>query len=156
NRAVSSGSVGGAPISAPPKPRLCEYSRNSSEKGTGPRPRPPPAMPDLRLLNAVGEAPIPRLPLGFGIASALASVTKPEIRAAEPAAERMSLLVINALILYGIRITLIAAARYNERLVRSFCLIAIVYAIPACAQPVTYSEQIAPIIYNNCTKCHRP
>ena len=28
-------------------------------------------------------------------------------------------------------------------------------AIPALAQSVTFTEQIAPIIYNNCTKCHR-
>ncbi len=28
-------------------------------------------------------------------------------------------------------------------------------AIPAGAQTVTWSEHIAPIIYNNCTKCHR-
>ena len=29
-------------------------------------------------------------------------------------------------------------------------------ASAAMAQTVTYSEQIAPIIYNNCTICHRP
>jgi uncharacterized protein (TIGR03437 family) len=28
-------------------------------------------------------------------------------------------------------------------------------AAPVLAQTVTFSEQIAPIIYNNCTKCHR-
>ncbi|NDJ15172.1 MAG: cytochrome c, partial [Acidobacteriia bacterium] len=27
--------------------------------------------------------------------------------------------------------------------------------IPATAQTVTWAEHIAPIIYNNCTKCHR-
>lgn len=28
---------------------------------------------------------------------------------------------------------------------------------PAClSQPVTYSEHIAPLLYNNCVKCHRP
>jgi uncharacterized protein (TIGR03437 family) len=29
-------------------------------------------------------------------------------------------------------------------------------AAPGYAQTVTFSEHIAPIVYNNCTKCHRP
>src|SRR5262245_1234784 len=29
-------------------------------------------------------------------------------------------------------------------------------AIDAAAEKVTFSETIAPIIYNNCTSCHRP
>src|SRR5947199_9436491 len=29
-------------------------------------------------------------------------------------------------------------------------------ARPAAAQTVTYSEHIAPLLYNNCVKCHRP
>ena len=29
-------------------------------------------------------------------------------------------------------------------------------SLPALGQAVTYTEHIAPIIYNNCTKCHRP
>jgi uncharacterized protein (TIGR03437 family) len=36
---------------------------------------------------------------------------------------------------------------------RLFLLLAL--SVPAAAQSVTYSEQIAPIVYNNCTKCHR-
>ena len=29
-------------------------------------------------------------------------------------------------------------------------------AAPGYSQTVTYSEQIAPLLYNNCVKCHRP
>src|SRR5215468_4129141 len=28
--------------------------------------------------------------------------------------------------------------------------------IAALCQPVTYNEHIAPLLYNNCVKCHRP
>src|SRR5437899_3640211 len=35
-----------------------------------------------------------------------------------------------------------------------FFLLAV--ARPGTAQPYTWSEHIAPIIYNNCTSCHRP
>ena len=40
-----------------------------------------------------------------------------------------------------------------------FALLAALRAIvlPAAnAQTITFSEQIAPIVYNNCSKCHRP
>ena len=36
------------------------------------------------------------------------------------------------------------------------CLLAAIGAMQATAQTVTFNEQIAPIIYGNCTKCHRP
>ena len=40
-------------------------------------------------------------------------------------------------------------------MLRNSCLFLLL--APAClAQPVTYSEHIAPLLYNNCVKCHRP
>src|SRR3954454_8665387 len=35
-------------------------------------------------------------------------------------------------------------------------LLLILLAPPGRAQTVTWSEHIAPLIYNNCTTCHRP
>src|SRR5581483_4128503 len=29
-------------------------------------------------------------------------------------------------------------------------------AVPVCAAPVTFNQQIAPIVYKNCSPCHRP
>lgn len=37
-----------------------------------------------------------------------------------------------------------------------FSLVALSLASPSGAQPVTYSKDIAPIIYKRCTPCHRP
>ena len=37
-----------------------------------------------------------------------------------------------------------------------FAFLSFLAAGPAHAQTVTWSEHIAPIIYNNCTSCHRP
>jgi uncharacterized protein (TIGR03437 family) len=37
-----------------------------------------------------------------------------------------------------------------------FCLVSFAFLFQANAQTITYSEHIAPILYNNCTKCHRP
>src|SRR5437764_8812436 len=45
-------------------------------------------------------------------------------------------------------------------MIRSFylavCCFLLAGARPACSQTITYSEHIAPIVYNNCVKCHRP
>jgi uncharacterized protein (TIGR03437 family) len=38
---------------------------------------------------------------------------------------------------------------------RTLLLLIAVATLPATAQTVTWAEHIAPIIYNNCTKCHR-
>ena len=40
-------------------------------------------------------------------------------------------------------------------LLRSACPI-VAFAAALSAQPVTFNRQIAPIIYNNCSSCHRP
>src|SRR5205085_6114242 len=42
------------------------------------------------------------------------------------------------------------------RLSIAFAFLFAVAVSPAGAQSVTWSEHIAPIIYNNCTNCHRP
>ena len=42
------------------------------------------------------------------------------------------------------------------RLRITFALLFAAAVSPAGAQSVTWSENIAPIIYNNCTNCHRP
>src|SRR5437868_4786639 len=37
-----------------------------------------------------------------------------------------------------------------------YCLV-LLFGLPLCAaEPVTFNKQIAPIIYNNCSSCHRP
>jgi uncharacterized protein (TIGR03437 family) len=36
-----------------------------------------------------------------------------------------------------------------------YLLVAVLFSGAAAAQTVTYSDQIAPIVYNNCTTCHR-
>ena len=43
-------------------------------------------------------------------------------------------------------------ARHRALYVCSFLAI----LAPLQAQTITYSEHIAPLLYNNCTKCHRP
>jgi hypothetical protein len=42
------------------------------------------------------------------------------------------------------------------KILRTLILIGFVSCNFLQAQTITFSEQIAPIIYNNCTKCHRP
>jgi uncharacterized protein (TIGR03437 family) len=37
-----------------------------------------------------------------------------------------------------------------------FCLLSSAFLFQANGQTITYSEHIAPLLYNNCTKCHRP
>ena len=32
----------------------------------------------------------------------------------------------------------------------------LLFALPALAAPVTFNQQIAPIVYKNCSPCHRP
>src|SRR5690349_11019451 len=42
------------------------------------------------------------------------------------------------------------------RLQLRFLPILLFLVLPALSQTVTFNEHIAPIIYSNCSKCHRP